>query len=139
MRIVLDTNVLLAALPKVSRLRIIIDALAAGQIELVVSTAILLEYQEILTRKTNEIVANNFLEFLVKMPGVIRVDTPFTWGIIEIDLDDNKFVDAGLMGGADYIVTYDGHFDVVKQRVFPTIDVISPDEFLVILNGFTMN
>lgn len=137
MRIVVDTNVLLAALPTVSRFRTIINALAAGQLELVVSTAILLEYQEILTRKTNEGVANNFLEFLIKLPGVTRVDTPFTWGIIAIDLDDNKFVDAGLMGGADYIVTYDSHFDVVKERSFPAIGVITPDEFLKILEELT--
>lgn len=130
MRVVVDTNVILAALPKVSRLRVIINALATGQIELVVSTAILLEYQEILSRKTNLVVANNFLEFLIKLPGIVRVDTPFTWGIIETDLDDNKFVDAGLMGGADYIITYDGHFDVVKERTFPTIEIITPDDFI---------
>ena len=138
MRIVVDTNVILAALPRASRLRPIINALAVGQIELVISTAILLEYQEILSRKTNAVVANNFLEFLVKLPGVIRVDTPFTWGIIEIDLDDNKFVDAGLMGGADYIITYDSHFNVVKERPFPTIGVINPDEFLILLSNLTI-
>lgn len=131
----MDTNVILAALPKVSRFRVIINALAAGQIELVVSTAILVEYQEILSRKTNEIITNNFLEFLIKLPGVTRVDTPFTWGIIEADLDDNKFVDAGLTGGADYIVTFDGHFDVVKERPFPKIGVINPNEFLAVLNS----
>ncbi|TAE28814.1 MAG: putative toxin-antitoxin system toxin component, PIN family [Cytophagales bacterium] len=133
MRIVLDTNVLLAALPKVSRFRPIIDALAKGNIELVVSTAILLEYEEILTRKTNALVANNFLEFLLKQPGVVRTDTPFTWGIIEIDIDDNKFVDAGLMGSADYIITYDSHFEAVKQRPFPGIAVVTPDELLDML------
>ena len=137
MRVVVDTNVMLAALPKVSRLRVIIDALTAGYIELVVSTAILLEYQEILSRKTNSIIANNFLEFLVKLPSVIRVDTPFTWGIIDVDVDDNKFVDAGLMAGADYIITYDGHFNVVKERSFPTIGVIDPDEFLLMLSSLT--
>ena len=133
MRIVLDTNVLLAALPKVSRFRAIITALFSEKFELVVSTAILLEYQEILSRKTNTIVANNFLEFLTKLPGVVRVDTPFTWGIIEVDPDDNKFVDAGLMAGADYIITYDHHFDVVKSHPFPTIGVLNPDDFLVLL------
>lgn len=85
-----DTNVMLAALPKASRLRAVINALSTGQIELVVSTAILLEYQEILSRKTNAVVANNFLEFLIKLPGVVRVDMPFTWGVIEIDPDDNR-------------------------------------------------
>ena len=50
---------------------------------------------------------------------------------------DRKFVDAGLMGGADYIITYDGHFNIVKERPFPIIGVIDPDEFLVRLNSLT--
>lgn len=133
MRIVIDTNVLLAALPRVSIYRPIINAIASGGLELVISTAILLEYQEIISRKTNEIVANNFLEFLLKMPGVIRVGTPFTWGVIEVDPDDNKFVDASFMGGADYIVTYDRHFDVVSERRFPHVGIINPDDFLTLL------
>jgi uncharacterized protein len=132
-RVVIDTNVLLAALPRVSIYRPIINSIASGSLELVVSTAILLEYQEILSKKANEIVANNFLEFLLKMPGVIRVGTPFTWGVIEVDPDDNKFVDAGFMGGADYIITYDKHFEVVSKRLFPHIDIIDPDDFLTLL------
>ena len=133
MKVVIDTNVLLAALPKVSRFRTIIDALVSGRIQMVVSTAILLEYQEVLSRKTNAVIANNFLEFLTKLSSVIRVDTPFTWGIIEIDLDDDKFVDAGLMAGADYVITYDSHFNIVKERPFPSLGVITPDEFLGLL------
>ena len=133
MRLVLDTNVLLATLPKLSRFRKILDALVSKEIELVVSTAILLEYQEILMRKTNEIVANNFLEFLAKQPNVVRVDTPFMWGIIDNDPDDNKFVDAGFMAGADYIVTYDVHFNVVKDWPFPKIAIVTPDEILALL------
>ncbi|WP_266362617.1 putative toxin-antitoxin system toxin component, PIN family [Tellurirhabdus rosea] len=135
MRVVVDTNVLLAALPKSSRFRPIITALVAGKVELVVSTAILLEYQEVLTRKTNEIVANNFLEFLTKLPGVVRVGTPFTWGLIAADFDDNKFVDAGLIAGADYVVTYDAHFHVLDRIDFPRLAVINPDEFLAFLTA----
>lgn len=131
MRVVIDTNVILASLPKTSRFRPLIQALVAGKFELVVSTAILLEYQEVLQRKTNEVVANNFLEFLVTLPTVVRVGTPFTWGIIEADPDDNKFVDAGLIAGADYIITNDAHFNMLKQRAFPSIGLLTPDEFLL--------
>ena len=133
MRVVIDTNVLLAALPRVSVYRPIINAIASGNLEMVVSTAILLEYHEIISRKINELVASNFLEFLLKMPGVIRVGTPFTWGVIDVDPDDNKFVDASFMGGADYIVTHDRHFDVVSERSFPHVDIINPNDFLTLL------
>lgn len=50
-----------------------------------------------------------------------------------MDPDDNKFVDAGFIGGADYIVTYDKHFDIVSKRLFPHIDIINPDDFLTLL------
>lgn len=133
MRVVVDTNVLLAALPKASIYRPVVDIIAEGRIRLVISTAILLEYQEIISQKTNETVATNFLEFLLKLPGLVRVETPFTWGIIEADPDDNKFVDAGFMGGADWIVTYDRHFDEVSRRPFPKIGIINPHEFLALL------
>ncbi|WP_128545484.1 putative toxin-antitoxin system toxin component, PIN family [Larkinella soli] len=133
MRIVLDTNVLLASLPKFSRYRPIIDALATGRAEWVVSTAILLEYQEVLTNKTNILVATNFLEFLTKLPGLVRVGTPYSWQIITKDWDDNKFVDAGLIAGADFIVTNDAHFNEVKNSPFPSIRIISAEEFLDVL------
>jgi predicted nucleic acid-binding protein len=54
-------------------------------------------------------------------------------GIIEIDPDDNKFVDAGLIAGADYIITYDSHFNMVKERPFPAISVLDPDAFIALL------
>lgn len=36
-------------------------------------------------------------------------------------------------GGADYILTYDGHFNIVKELPFPKIGVFTPDEFLSLL------
>ena len=90
MRIVIDTNVLLAALPKTARYRVIINHLVAGKLEIAVSTAILLEYQEVISNKTNEIVAYNFLEFISKQPNTIFVEPPYNWQLIEADKDDNR-------------------------------------------------
>ncbi len=130
MKIVLDTNVLLAILPKTSKYRVIIDNLILGNIELIVSTAILLEYQEIIARKTNLIVAHNFLEFVTKRTNVSYVEPPYLWSLIEQDKDDNKFVDAALIGGANFIVTNDSHFDVLKNIAFPKVATIRLDEFM---------
>ncbi|WP_345270209.1 putative toxin-antitoxin system toxin component, PIN family [Nibrella viscosa] len=134
MRIVLDTNAVLAALPKSSRYRLIINELVEHKFELVVSTAILLEYQEVISNKTNDSVAFNFLEFLTKQPSVIQVEPPFFWWLIKADPDDNKFVDAALIAGADYIVTNDAHFKVLKDIPFPSVNVISLPEFWAMLN-----
>ncbi len=65
MRIVLDTNVLLQSLRKESSFRPILDAIRFRRIELVVSTAILLEYEEILSQKTSAQVAENVLLMLL--------------------------------------------------------------------------
>lgn len=48
MRVVIDTNVLLASIPSKSKYRPIFEAYLQNKIQLVVTTAILLEYKEIL-------------------------------------------------------------------------------------------
>jgi len=45
--------------------------------------------------------------------------------LIEQDADDNKFVDCALAGQADYIVTEDRHFNVLKSLDFPYVEVVS--------------
>ena len=53
MRVVLDTNVLLISIPTKSPYRIIFDSLISGKFTLIISNEILLEYWEIISRKTN--------------------------------------------------------------------------------------
>lgn len=101
---------------------------------MVVSTSILLEYQEIITAKTNLIVANNFLDFLLNQPSVIRTEVTYQWWLIRNDPDDNKFVDSALIANADYIVTNDAHFDILKKNPFPKVKIINLDDFMTILN-----
>ncbi|MEZ4825311.1 MAG: PIN domain-containing protein [Bacteroidia bacterium] len=51
------------------------------------------------------------------------------------DADDNKFVDCALNGQADYIVTDDKHFNLLKSIGFPPVRVIKTEDFLsIILN-----
>ena len=49
---------------------------------------------------------------------------------IQFDNDDNKFVDCAFAGGADFIVSEDAHFNVLKSLPFPTFNVVTMDEFL---------
>ena len=130
MRIVLDTNVLLQSLPVASTYRPIFDAIRTGRAQLVVSTAILLEYAEILSRRTSALVAHNVLALLVEPVGAQRQETHFRFGLITADPDDNKFVDCAIAGNADYIITNDAHFNVLTQIKFPEIQVISAQDFL---------
>ena len=77
MKIVIDTNVLISILPKASSNRFLLEKIIAREFEVFVSTPILLEYREIISLKTNEIVANNFLEFFMKLPNVIELDPSY--------------------------------------------------------------
>lgn len=54
----------------------------------------------------------------------------FHFRLIEQDPDDNKFVDCAIIAGADYIVSEDAHFRVLKTISFPTVCVIRLEQFL---------
>ncbi len=133
MKAVVDTNVWLMALPSFSKYRPIVDSFLDGKYQLVVTSEIFLEYEEIFGAKAKPSIAASILASLVESAHTIAVIIHFRWGLITVDPDDNKFTDAYLAAGADYLVTTDGHFDVVKSSAFPKVTIISPDEFLAVL------
>ena len=48
----------------------------------------------------------------------------------DIDKDDDKFVDCAIAADADFIVTEDGHFNVLTNLGFPPVRVVTLDEFM---------
>jgi putative PIN family toxin of toxin-antitoxin system len=133
MKVVLDTNVLLVSIPKKSKYRAIFDALIDGRFNAVISNDILSEYVEIIEQKTNFLVASNIAEMLLNLKNVEKVDIYFEWKLILSDLDDNKYVDAYVCSNADYVITNDHHFKILKQIAFPKVNVLTVDEFLAII------
>ena len=51
------------------------------------------------------------------------------FNLISTDPDDNKFVDCAIIASADYIVSNDSHFDILKNIDFPKVNVISIKDF----------
>lgn len=133
MRIVLDTNVLLQSLRKKSPFRLILDAIRFRRIELVVSTAILLEYEEILSQKTSAQVAENVLLMLLGPAQARQQNTYYAFELITADPDDNKFVDCYVAAQADYLVSNDRHFEGLSAAGFPAVRVVSAEAFLGML------
>lgn len=133
MRVVLDINVLLIALPVASPYRLIFDALREGRFELVVSTDILLEYHEKLAEKTTPGIADNVIKLLLSLDNVILQPIYFSWGIMYNDVDDNKYVDCSLLSGSDHLVSEDRHFLILRDIGFPKLSVLRIDEFLSLL------
>ena len=133
MRVLLDTNIMLAITPYFSTYRWVYDALCEGQFELVVSTEILDEYAELLERQYSATFAERTLLALDNFPTVVRVEPAFRFLLIPDDPDDNKFTDAAVVGNADYIVTNDGHFKHLPAIPFPKVGLLSFDAFCDLL------
>jgi putative PIN family toxin of toxin-antitoxin system len=133
-RVVIDTNVLLVAFGRQSRYRWIADLLANERFTLLVSTEIMLEYEEVFLRRQPAFQALAALIFLKEAPMTQLVEVWFRWDLIHADPDDNKFVDCAIAGGADAIVTEDAHFSVLKNLPFPQMNVLSVQEFAAYLD-----
>ena len=134
MKVVLDTNILLVSIAKKSPYRIIFDALLNSDYTLVISNDIIEEYAEIFEQKTTKIISSNIIKLLLKSKNVIKQDIYFKWVLIENDMEDNKFVDCAIAANADYIVTNDKHFNVLKSLKFLKVKVINIDDFINALN-----
>ena len=96
-------------------------------------TEMLQEYEELLLRFYSSEVTFSTLEMLLKSPNIIQTIPYYRWNLIYGDPDDNKFVDCAINVNADYIVTNDKHFNVLKSIPFPPIKIIDIEAFKDIL------
>lgn len=129
----MDSNVLVVAIGKRSRFKLIWDAFINGDYQLIISEEIVLEYEEILNEHSAAGTAELVMEILSESPDVIYKYTYYAWDVIKADPDDNKFFDAAVAGDADFLVTNDAHFNDAKKLKFPAVNIINADKFLKIL------
>jgi len=130
MKVVIDTNVLLVSLPKKSKYRLIFEGFLDKTFELLITNEILMEYEEIISAYTNKLVSENVIKMLLASPNVRKVEVFYKWNLIINDKDDNKFTDCAIAGNADYIVSEDRHFDIIKEIEFPKLTLVSINEFI---------
>ena len=133
MRIVLDTNALLVSIGSKSPFRPIFDAILSGKIKLLLTTEIYLEYQEKIEEKTNSIVAHNIIMALLELETTEIINVSYRWNLISSDADDNKFSDCAIAANADYLVSNDKDFDILKQTPFPSINLLKANNLLELL------
>jgi putative PIN family toxin of toxin-antitoxin system len=131
MKIVLDTNCLLQVLPRSSPFRVFWDAWRSNKFVLAISNEIVSEYVEVLEQQTSPDVARNVANELIYATNVEWVNIYFKWNLVNNDPDDNKFVDCAVSSSADFIVTNDRHFDVLKNLSFPPLHILSLSEFVL--------
>jgi putative PIN family toxin of toxin-antitoxin system len=127
--IVLDTNCLLLCLAKRSKFHSVWNAFLNEEFILCISNEIIGEYEEILIQKSTPEFADIIIKIILGSSNILHVNPSFRFNLIFTDPDDNKFVDCAIVANAEYIVSQDSHFNVLKTIDFPKINVIRIDEF----------
>lgn len=131
LRVVIDTNVLIAMIGLASPYRWIFDSVINGELTMCITTEMLLEYREILARKNGIEVAENMVQFFSVHPFVEKIEPFYRFRVIEQDPDDDKFIDCAVAASVDCIISNDGHFQNPRLKNFPKVEVMTADEFAV--------
>ncbi len=127
MTVCIDTNSLIQLFGKRSRFRAIAVALMDGRIELALSTAILLEYEEVAAALYGPVFAQevaSFLDLATAAGSVRQVDPRFHFRIITADPDDDIFA-----ADAEFVITEDRHYAALHNTGYKP-QPITPEEFI---------
>lgn len=133
MIVVIDTNVVLTMFKPTHANRPIFEAWAAGDLRWAVSTDILLEYEEVMTRMNSAAYAALAFQTMNAVASakrnLVRILPTFRFHLIAGDPDDDKFADCAIVAGADWIITADRHFDALVGSGYRP-QPIAPEEFI---------
>jgi uncharacterized protein len=136
MIVCIDTNTVVQALAQNHSFHPILDAWVAGRITWVVSTPILLEYEEVLTRLSGSARWRKLGRLMdlaeLTSQNLIRVTPSFRFQIVADAADDNIFTDCAITAGADFLITEDHHFAPLINAGYKPRP-ISPQEFILTL------
>lgn len=135
MRVILDTNIFVSGIHwKQGASGRVVDSWLEGKFELISSQEIIDEIVETLRDfKINIPIDKILLWVSILADNAILVEPSLLFDIIKEDTDDNKFLEAGVEGNADYIVSQDSH--LLKLKEFRGIKIVKPEEFLGILEN----
>ena len=138
LRFVIDTNVLVSALrsQRGASFALVVHHLDDPRVELQVSNALMLEYEELLHRQ-RAVLGLTDLEIEAMLDGLLSVarrhEIFFTWRPSSADSDDDFVIDLAVTAGAGYVVTHNiRDLSVLSQHGIKTV---TPDQFLKILKA----
>jgi uncharacterized protein len=135
MKVVIDTNGFLSAIPLRGKNKWLYHAFMDERFTWVVSNEIISEYSEVISEKFNENTANFVLSSLLSAINHQRFEPSYKWQLVEKDPDDNKYVDCAIGVNADYLVSDDKHIrNLLKiPNLFPPVPIVTFREFKSIL------
>lgn len=134
MKVVIDTNVLLESISSRSPCHWFYKAITEKKVDVYLTTEILHEYEEKIEEHWSLEVARAVVRTLTKLSSVHLINTYFRLQLITKDAADNKFTDCAFAADADYLITNDRHFDILKTINFPKINALRLEEFEPLLN-----
>ena len=135
-QIVLDTNVLVAALRSTRGASFrLVSLLDAGQFEINLSVPLVVEYEDVLMRQhpdfgLTKADVGDFLDFVCRVGN--RHEIYFLWRPLLPDPEDEMALEVAVTAGCRYIVTYNLR-DFRGAEAFG-VSAIRPHEFLATLN-----
>lgn len=133
MLVVVDTNVMLSAFARQSPIALLFRALASGKIQMAVTAAIVLEYEEIAEKQGGAAFAAKVMHWLSLVSAAwdsINLAHPsFQFRVVSADPDDNKFVDCAITVEADFLITNDGHYAPLANAGYKP-QPIKPEDFI---------
>jgi putative PIN family toxin of toxin-antitoxin system len=112
--VVVDTNDLLVSISKKSNYNWLFQLIINNKITVALTQDIITEYEEQIRFRWKPSIAENFLQLIGELPNAKFTTVYYNLNLIAADVDDNKFVDCAFAANADYIITNDNLFNVLK-------------------------
>lgn len=133
MLVVVDTNVMISALARQSPIAPLFRAIAKGELRLAITSAIVLEYEEIAAERGGPAFAAKVIHWLSLVSEswstVQQVHPSYQFRVISDDPDDNKFADCATTANADFIITRDTDYSPLANAGYKP-QPITPEEFI---------
>ena len=129
MKVVLDTNVFVSGVFFGGPPHKILEAWRDGKIQLLLSPAILEEYQRVMRElavQFPEIKIEGLMDFVIVHSDII-LPSPLP-PVIQGDPSDDKFLECAVAGEATCIITGDNH--LLRLLKFRGIPILKPREFV---------
>jgi putative PIN family toxin of toxin-antitoxin system len=134
MIVCIDTNTVVQALAQHHPFHPILDAWVAGHLTWAVSTPVLLEYEEVLTRLSGPSRWRKLARLMdlaeLTSGNLLRVTPSFQFRVVTADPDDNSFTDCAITADAEYLLTEDSHFAPLAAAGYKPRP-LSPQQFIV--------
>jgi putative PIN family toxin of toxin-antitoxin system len=127
-RIVLDTNIIVSSALG-GALELILDKWAEDAFTLIVTSDILAEYFEVINRpkfKLKQATIDRIVRYCYQFAEFVVSEEHIRF--IEADPKDDKFLEAAIAGGAEYIVSGDIH--LLELKKFRSVPVLTAREFI---------